>query len=105
MDEKFAILFCAKFIITGGIHIIASTMSLPITVIVHGNQEPRAWATITWENGFSTPARKLFSTPNEVSWGELAKVLNAKFTSTTGKSLSTHDLRYIGEKLFGLVAS
>jgi hypothetical protein len=27
--------------------------SLPVVVIVHGNQEPHAWATILWDNAFA----------------------------------------------------
>ena len=28
-------------------------MPLPVVVIVHGNQEPHAWATILWDNAFA----------------------------------------------------
>lgn len=31
--------------------------SLPVVVIVHGNQEPHAHATVTWFNAFAEPVR------------------------------------------------
>lgn len=37
------------------------TLSLPVVVIVHGNQEPHAWATITWDNAFAETVRILLA--------------------------------------------
>lgn len=42
------------------------TLSLPVVVIVHGNQEPHAWATVTWDNAFGEPGRMPFQVS---SWG------------------------------------
>ena len=36
------------------------TLSLPIVVIVHGNQEANASASILWDNAFAQPGRMLF---------------------------------------------
>ena len=33
--------------------------SLPVVVIVHGNQEPHAWATILWDNAFAEWGRQV----------------------------------------------
>lgn len=72
-------------------------------MIVHGNQEPHAWATITWDNAFAEPGRKPFVVPDKVHWGKVATALNLKFAAVTGKPLSTDNLRYLGEKLFKYV--
>lgn len=75
-------------------------MSLPVAVIVHGNQEPHAWATVTWDNAFAEPGRPPFITPDKVPWGKVANALNIKFLSATGKQLSPAHLKYLAEKLF-----
>lgn len=36
------------------------TMSMPVVVTVHGNQECQAQATILWDNAFSEPVSFLF---------------------------------------------
>lgn len=36
---------------------LQQNFSLPVVVIVHGNQEPHAHATITWDNAFAEPVR------------------------------------------------
>ncbi|XP_065220260.1 signal transducer and activator of transcription 5B-like isoform X2 [Planococcus citri] len=100
VDEKFSLLFTSKFKVGGEIDAHVYTLSLPVTVIVHGNQEPHAWATITWDNAFAEPARKPFIVPDKVSWGKVAIALNMKFASVTGKHLSNDNLKYLAEKLF-----
>lgn len=70
-------------------------MSLPVVVIVHGNQEPQSWATITWDNGFSEVSRIPFSVVDRVPWSRMASVLNMKFTSQTGRSLTNDNLFYL----------
>ncbi len=40
--------------------------SLPVVVIVHGNQEPHAWATILWDNAFAEWGRQPFLVPDKV---------------------------------------
>lgn len=76
------------------------TLSLPVTVIVHGNQEPHAWATITWDNAFAEPGRKPFVVPDKVPWAQVANALNLKFTAATGRPLSDENLKYLAEKVF-----
>ncbi len=41
--------------------------SLPVVVIVHGNQEPHAWATILWDNAFAEWGRQPFLVPDKVN--------------------------------------
>lgn len=75
-------------------------MSLPVAVIVHGNQEPHAWATITWDNAFAECGRRPFVVPEKVPWGKVAIALNLKFQAVTGRPLSTDNIKYLAEKLF-----
>lgn len=67
-DEKFSLLFQSQFTVGGGeLTFDVWTLSLPVVVIVHGNQEPHALATITWDNAFSEPTRIPFVVPDKVS--------------------------------------
>lgn len=70
-------------------------MSLPVVVIVHGNQEPQSWATITWDNAFSEVSRIPFSVVDRVPWSRMASALNMKFYSQTGRSLTNENLYYL----------
>lgn len=56
MDEKFALLFLTRFKIGDQLY-RAWTLSLPVVAVVHGNQEPHAWATVTWDNAFAEKVR------------------------------------------------
>ena len=49
------------------------TLSLPVVVIVHGNQEPQALATITWDNAFAEWGRRPFVVPDKVGIRKLCK--------------------------------
>lgn len=96
MDEKFALLFQSKFQ-TGDMQLNVWVMSLPVVVIVHGNQEPQSWATITWDNAFSEVSRIPFAVVDRVPWSRMATALNVKFTSQTGRSLTNDNLYYLCE--------
>lgn len=74
-------------------------MSLPVVVIVHGNQEPQSWATITWDNSFSQPLRLPFEVPEYVSWQQLSYTLNQEYLLKTDKSLSQGNLDFLCENL------
>ena len=52
MDEKFSVLFWTEFQVSE-LKFQLWTFSLPVVVIVHGNQEPQALATVVWDNGFA----------------------------------------------------
>lgn len=73
-------------------------MSLPVVVIVHGNQEPQSWATITWDNAFGAVGRVPFTVADRVLWSRMGEVLNMKFASQTGRGLSNENLQYLCEK-------
>lgn len=70
-------------------------MSLPVVVIVHGNQEPQSWATITWDNAFSEVSRIPFAVVDRIPWMNMAVALNMKFTCQTGRSLTNDNLYYL----------
>lgn len=73
--------------------------SLPVVVIVHGNQEPHAWATVTWHNAFARPNELLYLVPDKVLWRDLGQVLSDKFSSFSGKGLSQQNLEYLATKI------
>ena len=101
MDEKFSLFFQSQFSVGGGELVFQVwTLSLPVVVIVHGNQEPHAWATVTWDNAFAEPGRVPFVIPDKVPWIQVAVALNVKFKSATGRSLTEDNLRFLAEKAF-----
>uniref|UniRef100_T1JJU0 Signal transducer and activator of transcription n=1 Tax=Strigamia maritima TaxID=126957 RepID=T1JJU0_STRMM len=101
MDEKFSLLFQSQFNVGGGELVFQVwTLSLPVVVIVHGNQEPHAWATVSWDNAFAEPGRVPFAVPEKVPWQQVAEMLVCKFKAATGRGLSDDNLRYLGGKAF-----
>ncbi|KRT82459.1 hypothetical protein AMK59_3814 [Oryctes borbonicus] len=101
MDEKFSLLFQSQFSVGGGeLMFHVWTLSLPVVVIVHGNQEPHAWATVTWDNAFSEPGRVPFTVPDKVAWHKVADTLSLKFRSATGRPLSEENLVFLADKAF-----
>ncbi|KAK2713763.1 signal transducer and activator of transcription 5B-like isoform X2 [Artemia franciscana] len=101
MDEKFSLLFQSKFSVGGGELVFQVwTLSLPVVVIVHGNQEPHAWATVTWDNAFAEPGRIPFVVPDRVPWGQVSETLSTKFKAATGRGLTSGNLKYLGSKAF-----
>ncbi|XP_065218281.1 signal transducer and activator of transcription 5B-like [Planococcus citri] len=102
VDEKFALLVFLRCKVDDSIDVFASAMSLPVTVIVHGNQEAHACATITWDNGTADLNRqKFFDVPDEVPWPLVASFLNMKMYSAVGRELTEQNISYLAEKLFG----
>lgn len=101
MDEKFALLFQSGFTIGNGeLKFSVWALSLPVVVIVHGNQEPQSWATITWDNAFAEINRTPFVVPDKVPWPRLGDALNMKFRASTGRQLTADNLHFLGEKVF-----
>lgn len=64
-------------------------------MIVHGNQEPQSWATITWDNAFAEMSRVPFQIPPDVEWPRLAEALNTKFAHATEKPLTEMNLMFL----------
>ncbi|XP_033121861.1 signal transducer and activator of transcription 5A-like isoform X2 [Anneissia japonica] len=100
-EEKFTILFQSTFSIASGeLMFQVRTMSLPVVVVSHGNQECNALATILWDNAFAESGRVPFSVPDRVLWPDMGKALNSKFMSANGRSLSLENLNYLAQKAF-----
>ncbi|CAH1715679.1 signal transducer and activator of transcription 5B-like [Aphis gossypii] len=100
MDEKFSILFSSTFFIGNELQFEVWNLSLPVVVIVHGNQDPHAWATVVWDNAFSKLGRVPFNVPDKVPWRNVAETINMKFSAATGRGLSEDSLIFLAEKAF-----
>lgn len=101
-EEKFALLFRAKVhaqFRDNSPFLDLHAMSLPTTVIVHGNQQPAAEATIFWDNSFSSLNRDSFQQTDTVKWEDLKVNLNHWFSKMTQRGLSKTALDYLGCKL------
>ena len=76
------------------------SLSLPVVVIVHGNQEPAALATVTWDNAFAQWGRAPFVVPDKVTWAQAGDALNMKWKASCGRDLSEENLYYLACKAF-----
>ncbi len=99
MDEKFSVLFWTEFQV-GELKFQLWTLSLPVVVIVHGNQEPQALATVTWDNAFAEWGRRPFVVPDKVSWAQAGAALSVKWQSACGSPLTSDNLYYLACKAF-----
>merc|ERR1711971_352081 len=99
MDEKFSVIFWTDFTV-GELKFQLWTLSLPVVVIVHGNQEPQALATVTWDNAFAEWGRRPFVVPDKVTWGRVGEALNMKWKSACGAPLTDQNLHYLACKAF-----
>ena len=99
MDEKFSVLFWTEFQVSE-LKFQLWTFSLPVVVIVHGNQEPQALATVVWDNGFAEWGRRPFYVPDKVTWAEAGKALNMKWAAACGSPLTEDNLYYLACKAF-----
>ncbi|KAG8452464.1 hypothetical protein GDO86_004304 [Hymenochirus boettgeri] len=102
-EEKCALLFTAEIHLNSTnttFHI--KTLSLPVVVIVHGNQDNNAKATILWDNAFSEVERRPFFVEEKVPWFKMCQTLNMKFTSEVGTKqvlLQDHFV-FLSQKIF-----
>jgi len=99
MDEKFSVLFWTEFQV-GELEFQLWARSLPVVVIVHGNQEPQALATVTWDNAFAEWGRRPFHVPDKVTWGQVAQALDMKWNHACGSGLTEENLYYLACKAF-----
>lgn len=77
-----------------------NTMSLPIVVTVHGNQDYDMVATITWDNQFALPKRVPFEVRDIVPWSDVAVMLSMRFFGWTGMGLDNSCLNFLADRLF-----
>ncbi|XP_054859175.1 signal transducer and activator of transcription 6 isoform X2 [Eublepharis macularius] len=102
-EEKCAVLFSAKINLgSNKTTFLLQALSLPIVVIVHGNQDNNAKATILWDNAFAKTNRIPFVVPDRVSWGDMCKTLNQKFMAEvqTTKGLLREHYFFLAQKIF-----
>ncbi|XP_039221641.1 signal transducer and activator of transcription 6 [Crotalus tigris] len=103
-EEKCAVLFSANVCLgpnQTNFHLQA--LSLPVVVIVHGNQDNNAKATILWDNAFAAPDRVPFVVAERVSWKAMCDTLNQKFLAEvqTTKGLLKDHYFFLAQKIFG----
>ncbi|NWI28254.1 STAT6 protein, partial [Sula dactylatra] len=77
-------------------------LSLPIVVIVHGNQDNNAKATVLWDNAFSEIDRMPFVVAERVPWEKMCDTLNLKFMAEvqTTKGLLKEHYFFLAQKIF-----
>lgn len=102
-EEKCAVLFSTSFTLgPSKLLIQLQALSLPLVVIVHGNQDNNAKATILWDNAFSEMDRVPFVVAERVPWEKMCETLNLKFMAEVGTSrglLPEHFL-FLAQKIF-----
>ncbi|KAM6470645.1 signal transducer and activator of transcription 6 isoform 1-T3 [Liasis olivaceus] len=103
-EEKCAVLFSANICLGPNktkFHL--QVLSLPVVVIVHGNQDNNAKATILWDNAFAAPDRIPFVVAERVSWKAMCETLNQKFLAEvqTTKGLLKEHYFFLAQKIFG----
>ncbi|GAB1295668.1 Signal transducer and transcription activator 6 [Apodemus speciosus] len=102
-EEKCAVLFSTSFALgPNKLLIQLQALSLPLVVIVHGNQDNNAKATILWDNAFSEMDRVPFVVAERVPWEKMCETLNLKFMAEVGTSrglLPEHFL-FLAQKIF-----
>ncbi|XP_074082430.1 signal transducer and activator of transcription 6 isoform X2 [Macrotis lagotis] len=102
-EEKCAVLFSTSFTLgPNNLTFHLQALSLPLVVIVHGNQDNNAKATILWDNAFSEMDRIPFMVAERVPWEKMCDTLNLKFMAEVGTSqglLPEHFL-FLAQKIF-----
>ncbi|XP_060109293.1 signal transducer and activator of transcription 6 [Heteronotia binoei] len=102
-EEKCAILFSARISLgSNNTTFLLQALTLPIVVIVHGNQDNNAKATILWDNAFATKDRIPFVVTERVPWGSMCETLNQKFMAEvqTSKGLLQEHYFFLAQKIF-----
>ncbi|XP_064495030.1 signal transducer and activator of transcription 6 isoform X2 [Pseudopipra pipra] len=102
-EEKCAVLFSTSVALTpsnASVHL--QVLSLPIVVIVHGNQDNNAKATVLWDNAFSEIERVPFVVAERVPWEKMCDTLNLKFMAEvqTTKGLLKEHYFFLAQKIF-----
>ncbi|XP_075301938.1 signal transducer and activator of transcription 6 isoform X1 [Opisthocomus hoazin] len=102
-EEKCAVLFSSTVTLTpGNLSVHLQVLSLPIVVIVHGNQDNNAKATVLWDNAFSEIDRVPFVVAERVPWEKMCDTLNLKFMAEvqTTKGLLKDHYFFLAQKIF-----
>ncbi|XP_025903059.1 signal transducer and activator of transcription 6, partial [Nothoprocta perdicaria] len=102
-EEKCAVLFSTAVVLApGNLTVQLQVLSLPIVVIVHGNQDNNAKATVLWDNAFSEIDRVPFVVAERVPWEKMCDTLNLKFMAEvqTTKGLLKEHYFFLAQKIF-----
>ncbi|XP_004466219.1 signal transducer and activator of transcription 6 [Dasypus novemcinctus] len=102
-EEKCAVLFSSSFTLgPNKLPIQLQALSLPLVVIVHGNQDNNAKATILWDNAFSEMERVPFVVAERVPWEKMCETLNLKFMAEVGtnRGLLPEHFLFLAQKIF-----
>ncbi|KAM9230339.1 signal transducer and activator of transcription 6 isoform 2-T2 [Dugong dugon] len=102
-EEKCAVLFSTSFTLgPNKLPIQLQVLSLPLVVIVHGNQDNNAKATILWDNAFSEMERVPFVVAERVPWEKMCETLNLKFMAEVGtnRGLLPEHFLFLAQKIF-----
>uniref|UniRef100_A0A8B9Q1X3 Signal transducer and activator of transcription n=1 Tax=Apteryx owenii TaxID=8824 RepID=A0A8B9Q1X3_APTOW len=102
-EEKCAVLFSTTVALTpSNLTVHLQVLSLPIVVIVHGNQDNNAKATVLWDNAFSEIDRVPFVVAERVPWEKMCDTLNLKFMAEvqTTKGLLKEHYFFLAQKIF-----
>ncbi|XP_069735755.1 signal transducer and activator of transcription 6 [Phaenicophaeus curvirostris] len=102
-EEKCAVLFSTTVALTpSNLSVHLQVLSLPIVVIVHGNQDNNAKATVLWDNAFSEIDRVPFVVAERVPWEKMCDTLNLKFMAEvqTTKGLLKDHYFFLAQKIF-----
>ncbi|KAM6038606.1 signal transducer and activator of transcription 6 isoform 2-T2 [Theristicus caerulescens] len=102
-EEKCAVLFSTSVALTpSNLSVHLQVLSLPIVVIVHGNQDNNAKATVLWDNAFSEIDRVPFVVAERVPWEKMCDTLNLKFMAEvqTTKGLLKEHYFFLAQKIF-----
>lgn len=102
-EEKCAVLFSTSFTLgPNKLLIQLQALSLPLVVIVHGNQDNNAKATILWDNAFSEVDRVPFVVAERVPWEKMCETLNLKFMAEVGtnRGLLPEHFLFLAQKIF-----
>lgn len=98
--EKFALLYQSTFPVGDDLKVHLQTLSLPIALVVHVNQEPQARTSLFWDNSFSLIDRLPFEVPEAVTWKQFSIALNQFFIAETDRGLTPENLHFLAEKFF-----
>jgi hypothetical protein len=97
-EEKFAIVFLTGVRLDADLAFQVRVLSLPLVVVVHGNQQANAEATVLWNNAFSD-LRSPFTVPTVVRWRMMGEALHRWFRVTIQEKLTDQQVAYLGTKL------
>lgn len=97
-EEKFAIVYLTGVRLDADLAFQVRVLSLPLVVVVHGNQQANAEATVLWNNAFSD-LRSPFTVPSVVPWRLMGAALHRWFRVTIQEELTDEQVAYLGTKL------